>query len=228
MGTTTIQPVSAIFNLYTSGHGDYDHCWDDYIDYSEEKGVVFSSHDYTYGLPSRDEIRTVGELTTELTEKARQDVTNEIIKIGRIFEAGMWIGSSNHNNYNIPCKIVRSHKFRGEATLINIASKRDLYNREIYKALIVGSDNLKYYVSPNCVKVDKEAIMSTLAKLSLNELLEVLDESKYGHWNFHPYNLHLFSFPRLLERYASTENKINIRSCDWAWKAALKQEEAVE
>lgn len=217
-----IQGESAqiMYNLSVTGHGDYDRSWEDYIDFIPGKGIVFDSHDYTYGMPQgRDYIKKIDELPTELIDDVRKVIIDELIADGRIFDTSMWIGSSTHYNFNIPCNVVRSRKFRGSATLISISSKRDIYNRECYKAFIVGSDRMKYYVSPNCIQVDKEAILSVVNRMNLKELVEVLDECHYGHWNFHPYNRHLFAFPRMIAKYASKEGVINIRSCIWGWKA---------
>lgn len=228
---TAVQTTSAqtVYNISTTGHGDYDRSWEDYIDYSRDKGIVFDSHDYTYGIPEyRKNIKPVCELPSELVEDVRKAIIKELTNIGRIFQPSMWIGSSSHYNFNLPCKVVRSRKFRGDATLIGIAAKKDIYGRECYKALIVGSNKLKYYVSPNCIQIDNEVIISIVNKLSIAELADVLDECHYGHWNFHPYNRHLFSFPRMLEKYAPREGMIDTRSCKWAWMAEeTKKEQSV-
>jgi hypothetical protein len=205
------------YNLSTTGHGDHDRSWEDYIDFSEEKGLVFDSHDYTYGLPRyRESIRPMSEMSDGLKKLAKKAVIERLTEKGTVFEAGMWIGSTVHRNYNLPCKVVRSRKFRGNAVLINIVSKRDYYNREVYKALIVGNGG-KYYVSPNCIQVDREKITEILGRMSLEELLDVLDENHYGHWNFAPYNRHLFSFPDYVSKYSDKTGVINIHDCIWGW-----------
>ncbi len=160
--------LSTVFNLSTTGHGNYDRSWEDYIDYTPDKGIVFSSHDYTYGWPvERKDIRPLSDMPADMQRQARQAVIDILQVEERIFDPGMWIGTSTHRNYNMPCRVVRSRKFRGQATLINIVSKRDIYNREMYKALIVGEDNLKYYVSPGCIKPDKAQIIRILEKCLL-------------------------------------------------------------
>lgn len=220
MESTVVQSVmNTVYNLSKTGHGDYDHDWDDYIDFSLDKGLIYDSHDYTYGLPThRSHIKPITELKSDMIDQVRKAIIETLVEKERIFDANMWIGSSTHYNLNLPCKIIRSRKFRGEARLINIVSKKDKFYRECYKAFIVGSDHLKYYVSPNCVKVDKEAILNLINQFSLSELLRLLDENIYGHWNFHPYNRHLFSFIGLLDRYTPCENKQDIRTLRWGWQ----------
>ena len=216
MAAATSLPNDMVYNLSTVGHGDHDHDWDDYIDYSTEKGVVYDSHDYTYGVPV---------IPADMVDHIRASVITILMQIGKVFEASMWIGSSTCYNLGLPCKIVRSRKFRGDATLINIASKHDRYNREIYKAFIVGSDGLKYYVSPNCVQVDKDTISALLNRMTLKELVDILDESHFGHWNYAPYNRHLFHFIELIAKYTRGNEKIDLKEYKWGWQVEQEKEQ---
>ena len=226
MAAATSLPNDMVYNLSTVGHGDHDHDWDDYIDYSPEKGVVYDSHDYTYGVPvNRADIRPFKDIPADMVDHIRASVITILMQIGKVFEASMWIGSSTCYNLGLPCKIVRSRKFRGDATLINIASKHDRYNREIYKAFIVGSDGLKYYVSPNCVQVDKDTISALLNRMTLKELVDILDESHFGHWNYAPYNRRLFHFIELIAKYTRGNEKIDLKEYKWGWQVEQEKEQ---
>ncbi len=225
MEAIQIQTGATVYNLCTTVHGDYDHDWDDYIDFSEEKGILYDSHDYTYGMPEyRKGYHSITELPEDLAEKARTAIIDLLTKEERIYDVTYWIGGTQDSLMNLPCKVVRSRKFRGKATLVGIASKRDKYNREVYKAFIVGSDNLKYYVSPGCIKLDKDAVNKVISKMTLKELIEVLDECHFGHWNFYPYNRHMFAFPNYLRKYADKEGKPSIRALRWGWQVAAEKE----
>lgn len=218
---TTSTTVSREFNLYTHNHGNHDHDWDDYLDFSVAKGLTTSSNDYTYGGPTdRGHILPVTELNEEERALAAQLLTEHIFKDERIYSPKMWIGSSNGYNLSLPCNVCRSRKYKGAATLISIVSKRDIYGREIYKALIVGEDKLKYYVSPGCIAPDREVIKETIRKYSFSELLHFVDELIHGHWNFYPYNRHLFHMTELLNKYR-VSTLIDIRCIQWAWKVEL-------
>lgn len=225
--TPSFDATTVVFNLSTHGHGNYDRSWEDYIDYAPGKGIIYDSHDYTYGHPDREHIRPLSDMPADMQQQARGAVIALLQEEERVFNPGMWIGTTSHENYNLPCQVVRSRKFRGQATLINIVSKRDIYNREIYKALIVGEDNLKYYVSPSCIQPDKEQILRILDKMSLKELLEVLDECHNGHWNMGRYNHHMFAFPDYVVRYAEQHDIIDLRSKEWGWKVKAAQAEQV-
>ena len=164
-------------------------------------------------------------IPADMVDHIRASVITILMQIGKVFEASMWIGSSTCYNLGLPCKIVRSRKFRGDATLINIASKHDRYNREIYKAFIVGSDGLKYYVSPNCVQVDKDTISALLNRMTLKELVDILDESHFGHWNYAPYNRHLFHFIELIAKYTRGNEKIDLKEYKWGWQVEQEKEQ---
>ena len=164
-------------------------------------------------------------IPADMVDHIRASVITILMQIGKVFEASMWIGSSTCYNLGLPCKIVRSRKFRGDATLINITSKHDRYNREIYKAFIVGSDGLKYYVSPNCVQVDKDTISALLNRMTLKELVDILDESHFGHWNYAPYNRHLFHFIELIAKYTRGNEKIDLKEYKWGWQVEQEKEQ---
>ena len=69
MAAATSLPNDMVYNLSTVGHGDHDHDWDDYIDYSTEKGVVYDSHDYTYGVPvNRADIRPFKDIPADMVD----------------------------------------------------------------------------------------------------------------------------------------------------------------
>lgn len=226
--TPSFEQSTIVFNLSTTGHGSYDRDWEDYIDFAPGKGIAFDNHDYTYGYPEwRKDIRPLSEMPADMQQQARGAVIAMLQEEERIFNPGMWIGTTSHENYNLPCTVVRSRKFRGQATLINIVSKRDIYNGEIYKALIVGDDGLKYYVSPNCVKPEREPLLRILDKMSLKELLGVLDECHSGHWNMGRYNRYMFDFPDYVVRYAEQQGMIDLSSKEWGWKVKAAQAEQV-
>lgn len=214
-----------VFNLFTNSHGSYDHDWDDFLDFSVAKGLQTSSNDYTYGGPiDREHILPLNAMTEEEQMTAKEALLQRILQDERIYTPKMWIGTSKHYNYSLPCEIKRSRKYKGKAMLINIVSKRDRYNREIYKAFIVGADSLKYYVSPGCVEPNREIIGKIIRNLPLSNLTGFLDELIHGHWNFHPYNRHLFRLPDILEVNRMTVT-IDIKNLQWAWKVNLENSE---
>lgn len=222
METTTLSATSnRVFNLYTCGHGNHDHDWDDFIDFSVAGGLQTSSIDYTYLVSTnRTHILPLSEMTDEEIAAATHLLLTLILADERIYTPGMWIGSSKGLNLSLPCTVKRSRKFNGQATLIDIVSKRDRYNREIYKALIVG-DNLKYYVSPNCIIPDRDPIISIVNKLPFTELLSFANKLIWGHWNYHPYNRHLFDLVVYLHDYRQVA-PLNTKFLQWAWKAQLE------
>ena len=213
MATTT----STVFNIYTNGHGSHDRSWNDYIDYSDDRGIVFDSLDYDLPTHSRSQITECKYMDAEQTEKVRKAVIAKLVESGKVFEPRMWIGGSCYTYIGMPCKVVRSPKYRGDATFISLVSKRDHYNREIYKALIVGSDHLKYYVSPSCIKIDPQTVIPVLQKMTLKNLAYILDNDHFGHWNFHPYNHHLFGYLELLSKHYQTD-RIALGSLKWWWQ----------
>mgnify|MGYP003104048999 CR=1 FL=1 len=76
MATTT----STVFNIYTNGHGSHDRSWNDYIDYSDDRGIVFDSLDYDLPTHSRSQITECKYMDAEQTEKARKAVIAKLVE----------------------------------------------------------------------------------------------------------------------------------------------------
>lgn len=214
------QGLETIFNLYACGHGDCDRDWRDFIDFSVSKGLQTDSIDYTYSAQDRTHILPSSEMTDEEKASATNALLDRILADERIYTPGMWIGSAEGRNLSLPCAVKRSRKFKGEATLIDIVSKRDGYGREIYKALIVA-DNLKYYVSPNCITPDRDTIINTINKLPFTAILKIANELIWGHWNYQLYNNYLFDLVDYLHDYRQVD-PIDTKPLQWAWKAQLE------
>lgn len=192
-----------IYNLYTSEHGNHDRSWENYIDYIPSKGIIFDSFDYTYPHSyNRKAVLDKKAMTEIEKEEARAAAFSMLVADRRIYTPAKWIGSSRDKKFSIPCKVIRSPKYKGNATLISIKSVNDRYERECYKAVVVSGDNYEYEVSPTCVIIEKKLVTDIISQCSNDELLSLLDEIRWGHWNYGGYNDYLFGIVELFSKYA--------------------------
>ena len=173
---------STEFNISTTGNRKENRYWENYIDFSLEKGIQFCSRDYAEGQLTSRNMLTLIDMPSELKDKVRDAVISMLDESGEIYTPDKWIGSTLDFNLSVPCNVT-GEQATTDATLINIVALPD--NPEEtesveYMAKIKDSHNHTFFVEPNCVQVSKEKIQKILSHMGLLELIEVLEECHFG------------------------------------------------
>ena len=190
---------STEFNISTTGNRKENRYWENYIDFSLEKGIQFCSRDYAEGQLTSRNMLTLIDMPSELKDKVRDAVISMLDESGEIYTPDKWIGSTLDFNLSVPCNVT-GEQATTDATLINIVALPD--NPEEtesveYMAKIKNSHNHTFFVEPNCVQVSKEKIQKILSHMGLLELIEVLEECHFGIGT----NKHILAYPRYIAKY---------------------------
>ena len=94
---------STEFNISTTGNRKENRYWENYIDFSLEKGIQFCSRDYAEGQLTSRNMLTLIDMPSELKDKVRDAVISMLDESGEIYTPDKWIGSTLDFNLSSLC-----------------------------------------------------------------------------------------------------------------------------